>query len=143
MLEKIEQNCHNCGAPIDRRTMRCDYCGTRYKGGSEGVSIGIGSAIPGTHAIYAQVEVEYGLLERHPEEAKKAIEHKLAYALAKEILKYATVTTNDNYHNFNKSIRAKVEVVEPRDYASNESEEKMKELERRIFRSMLHWGKEQ
>ena len=24
-------NCVNCGAPIDRETMICEYCGTNYK----------------------------------------------------------------------------------------------------------------
>lgn len=28
-LEKL--NCPNCGAPINRKTMRCEYCGTQFK----------------------------------------------------------------------------------------------------------------
>ena len=39
MRPKNELNCPNCGAPINRETMRCEYCGTQFKRDDSGLKM--------------------------------------------------------------------------------------------------------
>lgn len=48
--------CKNCGANIDRRTMRCDYCGTEYESSNERIKIIVDR--PGIHTIRCETRVD-------------------------------------------------------------------------------------
>jgi hypothetical protein len=116
MLEKIERNCQNCGAPIDRRTMRCEYCGTEYKRVYDSTPIHFTVERPGVHRIRAEVRVDDELIRHRPEAAQKFAMDRLRKGLADGLLDYMKLCTSEEYdpRNFCHIIRGEVKVVDPR-----------------------------
>lgn len=132
-------NCTNCGAPLKKWATKCEYCGTEYDRNGEAMPTVICAEAPGTQTLRAEVCLDYGLLERHPKEGLRYAMDKLANTLAKEILKYATMTTSDDYRSFNTIIRAEVGVVDRSKYAPESELYERLEIARRIKRSMESW----
>lgn len=115
MLEKIERNCLNCGAPIDRRTMRCEYCGAEYKRSHDGVPVRFVVDSPGVHRIRAEVRVADELILRSPERARDFAMNKLRQGLADGLLDYMKLCTSEEYdlREFCHIIRGEVKVIDP------------------------------
>ena len=113
MLEKIEINCQNCGAPINRRTMKCEYCGTEYKREHDGVPVCFALERPGVHRIRAAVRVDEGLIHSSPEKARDFAMNKLRQGIADGLLEYMKICTEKDYCSFSQIIHAEVRVVDP------------------------------
>ena len=140
MPEMKEQKCLNCGAPLRRGASRCEYCDTFYKVVDDVIRVCIHDFVPGTKTIFAQVNLEHGLLERHPEEGMKYAKDKLAHVIAKELLQYMTFTISDNPCDFYQRLRGKIEVVVPAKVAEGERFDELAERFRQCWgSSTLRW----
>ena len=110
MLEKIELNCLNCGAPLNRRTMVCEYCGTRYKRDGEEVPMLREYFQPRVETLYCTARLDR-LYLKEPELAKMRAMDCIAKGLAKEILKHIELTTVHDPHSFDDIIKGRIKIV--------------------------------
>lgn len=80
-------NCPNCGAPINRATMRCEYCGTQFKIDDYKL---VYVNDPNIAVLNAEVRVHMDVVDHVNEDRLKdfvldEMTHKMAKALLDEI----------------------------------------------------------
>lgn len=104
--------CECCGGHIDPYTMKCEYCGTQYKKENEQVY-----RIETYHANVQTFESVYNLpdeyLISHPKEASEIAIHHVANQLADIIAPYCEYAIEDDPFRRQKSIHARIKIVEP------------------------------
>jgi predicted amidophosphoribosyltransferase len=110
MLEKADLNCVNCGAVIDRRTMKCEYCGTEYK--SDGVKLPVlpDYIPPKVETLYCAVSIN-PLFDKDLELARQQRMDCIAKGLAKEILKYIEFETTQSPFSFEYILKGRIKIV--------------------------------
>jgi hypothetical protein len=113
MLEKVEVNCLNCGAPLRRGASRCEYCGTWYK--SDGGVLPAFREIPsGTKTFGCSVRIDKEALLQCHDDAMEYAKKKIAHALAKQIVDCMELETKKDYLNFSEIIQGRVTIVDRR-----------------------------
>lgn len=110
-MELVALTCKNCGANVNRSTMRCDYCGTEYESPNERIEIVVDR--PGVHTIRCQAKIDMGHMRYNPESAKEYVLSDMRKQLADGLLAFMKMTTCDDPISFCQIIRGEVRVVDP------------------------------
>ena len=105
-----ELKCPNCGAPINRSTMRCDYCGAVFKSDFDH-SVIYQIEHPKIIPLKAIMKVDENLTTMDGYEGYM-VGH-MAYSLAKQVAKYMDVTIQRNPRDCTVTACARVRVVPP------------------------------
>ena len=105
--------CHNCGANINRRIMRCEYCGTEYEYPDERIKIIVDR--PGVHTIRCETKVDMMHMRYSPEGAREYVLQDMRRQIADGLLAYMKMTTSECYDPMNccQIIRGEVRVLDP------------------------------
>lgn len=114
LVERKPLLCKNCGGVIDRFTMKCPFCDTQYERPHEEVPVLPVVERRGVERICASIAVDLECIERYPSQTEKLAKSKVMNLLAKELLKYATITVMDDPRSFRKIINATIAVVPPK-----------------------------
>ena len=116
LLELRELKCKNCGANIDRTSMKFPYCDTEYERKHRGTPINFVAEKPGVHKIRAMVKVADDMMLRSPERATKFALDRLRQGIADGLLDYMKLctTTERDPMQMCQIIRAEVRVLDPR-----------------------------
>ena len=101
--------CPNCGAPINRATMRCDYCGAAFEHDTNLIihQIENPKVIPLNTVM--RVDNDIAMMDGYE---RYLVDH-MAYSLAKQIVKYMDVTVQDDPMRNQVKTYARVRVVPP------------------------------
>lgn len=113
MSELKALTCKNCGAPINRATMKCEYCDTQYERTYEGTQVKFIADRPGVHTLRAMAMIDEEMIRSDPGRAKEFIERKLRQSLADGLMEYMRTEEEMDYRSFARIIRAEVKVVSP------------------------------
>ena len=113
MTELKALTCKNCGATINRATMKCEYCDTQYQRTYEGAEITFVSERAGVHSIRAMVAVDELMVGKNPEAATEFAVRKLRNSIADGLLEYMRCETEVDPIRFCRIIRGEVRVVDP------------------------------
>lgn len=105
--------CQNCGATINRATMKCEYCDTQYERTYEGTQVKFIADRPGVHTLRAMVMLDEEMVASNPERAKEFAERKLRQSLADGLMEYMRTEEEIDHRRFARIIRAEVKVVAP------------------------------
>ena len=113
MFELEAMRCQNCGANINRRSLRCDYCGTEYQPQNERIKIVVDR--PGVHTIRCQAKVDMSHMRQAPESAKEYVLRDMRAQIADGLLAYMKMTTSECFDPLDccQIIRGEVRVVDP------------------------------
>ena len=107
--------CKNCGASINRSTLRCDYCGTAYECPNDRIKIVVDR--PGLHTIRCETKVAMDMMRDSPEGARAYVLEDMRQQLADGLLAFMKITTKEDYSGgpFGSCqiIRGEVRVVDP------------------------------
>lgn len=114
MVERKQLRCKNCGGTIDKVTMKCLYCDTQYEKehGLEPTPIVVDRR--GVERLCASIAVDEECIAMYPNVIDQFAKSKVMGLLAKELLKYATITVQGDPRSFRKIINATIEVVPPK-----------------------------
>ena len=106
--------CQNCGATIDRRSMKCEYCGTQYEREYDGAQVRFVMDRPGVHTICAEAMVDEMIVGSIPPEAmERHIMNKLRNSIADGLLEYLKMEVKVDPMHFCRIIRGEVRVLDP------------------------------
>lgn len=105
--------CECCGAPINPKTYKCEYCGTQYKREADKV-IRIETFTNPVDTYTHGIELNYDFVEciGHDRASELAI-HKLTNALAKQIAPYMKIEVEEDELHRQYRLRSQVKVVRP------------------------------
>lgn len=104
-----ELKCPNCGAPINRATMRCDYCGAVFERDKEFVIHQIENPKVITLKTVMRVDNDIAKMDGY----EKYLVGHMAHNLAEQIVKYMDVTVQDDPSHCQVMTYARVRVVPP------------------------------
>ena len=113
MFEPKPLICQCCSAPINRRTMQCDYCGTQYERENNGVTIKYEVEYPNIHKIGAKISVPRDIVTHCPERATEYSLRKMREQIAEGLLGYMKISTETDYMSDCQIILGEVRVVDP------------------------------
>lgn len=105
-----ELKCPNCGAPINRSTMRCDYCGAVFKSDFEH-SVIYQIEHPKIIPLMSVMKVDNEIAKMDGYE-RYLVDH-MAYSLANQMVKYMEIATQDDPMRDQVTVSARVRVVPP------------------------------
>ena len=100
--------CPNCGAPINRLTMRCDYCGAVFKSNQTSIVYVEHPIIIPLKSVM-KVDNEIAKMDGYE---RYLVDH-MAYSLANQIVKYMETATQDDPMRDQVTVSARVRVVPP------------------------------
>lgn len=113
--ELVAMTCKNCGANVNRRTMKCDFCGTEYTHPNERIKFIVDR--PGMQTIRCETRVDMEHMRDSPEGARAYVLEDMRQQLADGLLAFMKITTKDDYSGgpFGSCqiIRGEVRVVDP------------------------------
>lgn len=112
-MELQTMTCKNCGANINRRTLRCDYCGTEYEHPNDRIKIV--TIRPGVHTIRCQTKVDMEMMRHSTEGAKEHVLRDMREQIADGLLAFMKMTTSEchDQRSHCQIIRGEVRVVDP------------------------------
>ena len=105
-----ELKCPNCGAPINRSTMRCDYCGAMFKSDFDHFVI-YQIEHPKIVPLQAVMKVDDELVMMDGYD--RYLVDEMAYSLAKQVANYMEVTIQHDPRNCQVTTCARVRIVPP------------------------------
>lgn len=106
--------CERCGGIIDRKTMRCPYCGTEYAYNDNRIQVRfIERQKPGEQVICVQATVDSRILVCDPEGATECALEEMRQQMADSLLAFMKISTCDNPAMNAKIIRGVVRVIDP------------------------------
>ena len=111
MFEPKPLVCENCGGPIERRTMRCPYCGTQYTSWDGAMKIEVHEV--GVHTLRCQVQVARVYTHNDPERAAQYALGRMREQIADGLLAYMKMSTTDDPRQNCQIIRGEVRVIIP------------------------------
>lgn len=113
LIEMKPLLCTQCGAPIDRRTMKCPYCDTQYEHPNERIKIVVDR--PGVHTIRCETKVDMMHMRHSPEGAREYVLRDMRQQIADGLLAYMKMTTSECYDPMSccQIIRGEIRVVDP------------------------------
>lgn len=113
MFEPKAMTCQNCGANINRITLRCDFCGTEYESHNDRIKIVLDR--PGVHRIRCQTKVDMECMRHSPEKVRDYVLRDMREQIADGLLAYMKMTTSECYDPMSlcQIIRGEVRVVDP------------------------------
>lgn len=100
--------CQCCGGQIDRRTMKCPYCETRYTGNLEPMIVARSEPY-GAQTIQAAVYVDERALQNE-EIAMKIAHEKLYEAMMKAMSHYVEVEQRIDHSRFGRTLRGRLKI---------------------------------
>ena len=104
-------SCPNCGAPINRVTMRCEYCGTVFReDGYRQLKI-----IHSPHAVplKAVVSVPYEIHRLDDKEAESIIRNELLNAMRSNLTEYMDIVCEEDPQTWSYRCIGRLRVVPP------------------------------
>lgn len=104
-----ELKCPNCGAPINRKTMRCDYCGAVFKREFNTIVYQVENPKIVPLKTVMKVDNHVAMMDGYEE---YLVDH-MAYSLAKQMAKYMDVITQDDPMRDEVTVSARVRIVPP------------------------------
>lgn len=104
-----ELKCPNCGAPINRETMRCDYCGAVFKRAFNTIVYQVENPKIVPLKTVMKVDDELTTMDGY----ERYLVDEMAYSLAKQVANYMDVTIQHDPRNCQVTARARVRVVPP------------------------------
>ena len=104
-----ELKCPNCGAPINRKTMRCDYCGAVFMNTYNSVVYQVEN--PKIIPLKAVMSIPEDLTRA--ERYEEYLVDSLAGSLARQVAKYMDVTIQHDPRSCQVKALARVRVVPP------------------------------
>lgn len=114
MIEMKPLTCINCGAPIDRSSMKCEYCGTQYEREYDGTNVRFVVDRPGVHTLRAEVMVDDLSLRRSPPEAmERHIMNRMRQTIADGLMEYLKMEVAQDPLRRCRIIRGEVRVLDP------------------------------
>ena len=104
-----ELKCPNCGAPINRATLRCDYCGAVFESGMNSIVYQVEhpKIIPLKWVM--KVDNEIAKMDGY----ERYLVNHMAYSLANQIVKYMEIATQDDPMRNQVTVCGRVRVVPP------------------------------
>ena len=107
--------CEQCGGRIDRKTMRCPYCGTEYGRQNNGVQIRFKEGRPGEYSIFAQVQVDMDMIAADPEFSKEYALDAMRQEIADALMAFTKISTSMNFDPLGRYqiVRGEVRVIDP------------------------------
>lgn len=109
-MDKYKCSC--CGGNINRATMICEYCGTRYKEEQESV-IKIETFRNPVRTLASRVAMDKYFLTKSPEEASEYAIRTLARQFAEYIAPYMDIQCSFDRLTDHAVLDAQIKVVEP------------------------------
>ena len=107
--------CECCGGTINRATMTCEYCGTKYKEEHDEV-IRIETFMNPVRTLQAQREIpDFELQYIGPKEMSEACLKSMAAELAECMIPYMRVQQEYDFTRCTHRVRAQVRVVQPKE----------------------------
>lgn len=115
LLEFKPLICERCGGTIDRKTMRCPYCGTEYIRENNGDQIRIVVDRPGVQKISTQVRVDMDMMADSPEGARAYVLDRMRHEVADALLAFMKISTAEDYSPLSRCqiIRGEIRVIDP------------------------------
>lgn len=115
LLEFKPLICERCGAAIDRKTMRCPYCGTEYIRENNGAQIRFVVDRPGVQKISTQVRVDMDMMAASPEGARAYVLDRMCHEVADALLAFMKISTAEDYSPLSRCqiIRGEIRVIDP------------------------------
>lgn len=104
-----ELKCLNCGAPINRSTMRCEYCGAVFKEAEPNNIIYVEHPKVMSLGCLMRIDritAKYPGIENH-------IKDEIAYQLAKKVADAMEMAMEEDYQRDEVLIHGRVRVVKP------------------------------
>lgn len=106
--------CERCGGSIERKIMRCPYCGTEYAYNDNRIQVRfIERRKPGEQVICVQAALDSSMLVRDPEGATEFVLEEMRQQMADSLLAFMKISTCDNPAMNAKIIRGVVRVIDP------------------------------
>lgn len=105
-------SCPNCGAPINRVTMKCEYCGTMFKevGYQELKIINNPYAVP----IKAEVRVPYEVIHQlDDKKSEQIIRNELLYAMQSNLMECMDIVCEEDPLTWSYRCIGRLRVVPP------------------------------
>lgn len=104
-----ELKCPNCGAPINRETMRCDYCGAMFKRDMNSIVYQIEHPKIIPLKTVMRVDGRFATMDGYG----RYVADSMAHSLAEQLVKYMDVITQDDPMRDEVIVSARVRVVPP------------------------------
>ena len=109
-MDKYKCSC--CGGSINRATMTCEYCGTRYKE-EHGNVFKIETFTNPVRTLGSQITIDNFALYKNPKDYAEFAIKKLAVSFAECIAPYMDIRVSTEPWRDQTIIDAKIKVVEP------------------------------
>ena len=114
MSELRMLKCLNCGAPLDPKTLKCNYCGTYHERTHEGIVHVIKSIPVMTHVVQAKMVLDrYHLLSMPSDELGFYVKGTLTRKIAEEIHPLIEFESCEDIPRQTTICSARLRVVEP------------------------------
>ena len=108
MKELTELKCPNCGAPINRATMRCEYCGAIFKDDfNQIICLEHSTAVPLKTVM--RIDKEFATLPRYEEYVVDSV----ARSLADKVSEYMEMEFQDDLTNNQVVVQGRVRIIPP------------------------------
>lgn len=108
----IKYTCQCCGANINPRTLKCEYCGTQYKDEFDNL-VRIQYCVEPIDTYGAIVNVSNFELEAMGEKSGEIISETLARKLTEVIKRNISISVNNDPHHCNQIFKGTIKVVRP------------------------------
>ena len=120
-MDLMPYTCTQCGAPIDRMTLKCNHCGTEFYMNEKHFLV-VKESVPGEHTIYASAEIDpYDLMHDRERRVRYAVEE-LTAKLADELAPYIEIEQDADPRRGVYQFYARCRVLEPHGrYYANDS----------------------
>ena len=105
--------CTQCGGNVNRATLVCEMCGTRFKDVSESGIARIVVSRPGVVTLGQSISVDLEDMQRNPKEISEYAMRRLAGVFAECIAPYMDVEMENRPEYHSTTIRAKVRLLKP------------------------------
>lgn len=104
-----ELKCPNCGAPINRASMRCEYCGAVFKEAEPNNILYVEH--PKVMALGCEMRIDRR--EARIPQIEMYIKDSIAYQLAKKVADVMEITMEDDYQRDAVLVHGRVRIVKP------------------------------
>ena len=112
MSELKALTCKKCGAALNPKTLRCEYCGTYHERDLEHPYL-IRVERPGVQVLGAEVAIDHYHMMQNPEMASEAAIRGIVDKLSKCLVPYIELENEYDIRTMRDIVRGRLRVVEP------------------------------
>lgn len=105
--------CDCCGGKINRTTMKCEYCDTKYRLPEGARPIEIRCVRPGEQTLATSFSIDRHALKEDGPRLMEYVAHEMAFKLAEGLLPYCEFYSDYSPYNDRVRIMAECRVIEP------------------------------